>query len=136
MWKNRYRGRAFNLTKLHKNAIVAKNHFHENSFKNDVIRLLKLQKSQQMRLSNLATSYYIVIGKTTKIRSFEFDSFRPTKKTVFDGLFLFCRSRRGREPTSRIFTMLALASLLIFVRTLPARELGSHSPRRARQARS
>ena len=47
-------------------------------------------------------------------------------------LFLFCRSRRGREPTSRIFTMLALGSLLIFVRILPARELGSHSPRRAR----
>ena len=52
-----------------------------------------------------------------------------TKKTVFDGLFLFCRSRQGREPTSRIFTMLALGSLLIFVRILPARELGSHSKR-------
>ena len=59
-----------------------------------------------------------------------------TKKTVFDGLFLFCRSRQGQEPTSRIFTMLALGSLLIFVRILPARELGSHSPRRARRARS
>ena len=47
-----------------------------------------------------------------------------TIKTVFDGLFLFCRSRQGREPTSRIFTMLALGSLLIFVRILPARELG------------
>ena len=57
---------------------------------------------------------------------------RFDQKDRFDGLFLFCRSRRGREHTSRIFTMLALGSLLIFVRILPARELGSHSPRRAR----
>ena len=75
-------------------------------------------------------------GKTViNCFSLAYPPLRP-KRPFFDGLFLFCRSRRGREHTSRIFTMLALGSLLIFVRILPVRELGSHSPRRARRARS